>query len=416
MNPELYIAKRIYFNRRKGEKRVSSPVIKIAVSGVAVGLASMILAVSIVIGFKKEIRNKVIGFGSHIQITAMNDGSVTGFTGLCIDSLMVDSLKQNKDIKHLELFTNIPGIIKTDNDFQGVLLKGVDRNYDWTFFKDNLTEGDVLSLNDTVSVNEVLISKYIADKLHLKLHDDFIAYFINDNNARARKFRIKGIYNTYFEEYDKLYLITNMQLVQHLQGWDKDKVSGIELYIKDFDKLDEVNESLFYEYLNHKDKEGNVYYVQSVKDMNPSIFGWLDLLDTNVVVIILLMLAISVFTMTSGLLIIILENTNLIGMLKTMGMKNKSIRKTFLYVSSFLVLKGMIWGNIIAIGIIVLQEYTGFLKLNAETYYVSQVPVNINILYLLLLNIGTLVVTVVTMIVPSYLVSRISPAKSVRFE
>lgn len=207
-----------------------------------------------------------------------------------------------------------------------------------------------------------------------------------------------------------------MQLVQHLQGWDKDKVSGIEIYIKDFDKLDEVNESLFYEYLNHKDKEGNVYYVQSVKDMNPSIFGWLDLLDTNVVVIILLMLAISVFTMTSGLLIIILENTNLIGMLKTMGMKNKSIRKTFLYVSSFLVLKGMIWGNIIAIGIIVLQEYTGFLKLNAETYYVSQVPVNINILYLLLLNIGTLVVTVVTMIVPSYLVSRISPAKSVRFE
>lgn len=416
MNSELFIAKRIYFNRQKGGKQVSSPAIKIAVAGVAIGLAAMILAVSIVIGFKKEIRNKVIGFGSHIQISTMNDGNITDFGVLCVDSLMVDSLRQNNDIKYLSFFANVPGIIKTDNDFQGILLKGVDRNYDWAFFKENLIEGDVLNLSDTVGGNEVLISKYVADKLHLNLHDKFIAYFINDTNTRVRKLTIRGIYNTNFEEYDKLYLITNIDLVKKLNGWRKDQISGIELYVNDFEKIDEIKENLLYKYLNEQDREGNAYYVQSVKDMNPPIFGWLDLLDTNVVVIISLMLAISVFTMTSGLLIIILENTNLIGMLKTMGMKNKNIRKTFIYISSFLVFKGMFWGNIIAISIIVLEASTGFLKLNPETYYISQVPVDISIVYLLLLNGGTLIVTVATMVIPSYLVSRISPAKSVKFE
>lgn len=278
-----------------------------------------------------------------------------------------------------------------------------------------MVEGNILTANDRTG-NKVVISHYIANKLELNLNDNFIAYFIQESNVRARRFQIAGIYSTNFEEYDKLYLLTDIHIVQKLQGWENDKVSGIEILVDDYDKLDDISGELFFEMLGHRDREGNAFYTRSIKEMNPAIFGWLDLLDMNVIVIIILMLAISVFTMTSGLLIIILENTNLIGTLKTMGMRNGSIRKTFLYVSSFLVMKGMIWGNAIAISIILLQKYTGFLKLNPETYYVSQVPVETNIVYWLLLNVGTLVVTVATMVIPSYLISKISPARSIRYE
>lgn len=415
MNLELFIAKRIYFNRQKGEKRVSSPAIKIAIAGVAIGLAAMVLAVSIVVGFKKEVRNKVIGFGSHIQITSLSDNGTLDFGAVCVNPQILDSVKQFPGVKHAELYANIPGIIKTDNDFQGVMLKGVGDDYDWDFFKSNLIEGDVLFSNDTTG-NKAIISQYIADKLELNLGDNFISYFIHETNVRARKFTISGIYSTNFEEYDKLYLLTDIAIVQRLQGWESDKVSGIEVLVDDYDQLDDIKGELFFEMLGHRDREGNAYYTRSIKEMNPAIFGWLELLDMNVIVIILLMLAISVFTMTSGLLIIILENTNLIGMFKIMGMCNKSIRKIFLNVSSFLVLKGMLWGNLIAISIIVIQKYTGFLKLDPETYYVSQVPVDTNIMYWLLLNVGTLIVTVATMVVPSYLISRISPAQSIRYE
>ncbi|NDV67401.1 ABC transporter permease [Dysgonomonas sp. 25] len=415
MNLELFIAKRIYFSRQKGEKRVSSPAIKIAIAGVAIGLAAMTLALSIVIGFKKEVRNKVIGFGSHIQISSLSDNGTLDYGAICVTPGIIDTIQQFPGVKHTELYANMSGIIKTDNDFQGVMFKGVGADYDWDFFRKNMVEGDILAPNDTTG-NKAIISKYIADKLELSLGDTFISYFIQESSARPRKFTISGIYSTNFEEYDKLYLITDISIIQRLQGWEKDKVSGIEILVEDYDELDSIRDELFFEMLGHRDREGNAFYTRSIKEMNPNIFGWLDLLDMNVVVIILLMLAISGFTMTSGLLIIILENTNLIGTLKTMGMRNGSIRKTFLYVASFLVIKGMIWGNIIAVAIIVIQKYTGILKLDPNNYYVTQVPVETNILYWILLNIGTLVVTVATMIIPSYLISKISPAKSIRYE
>ncbi|WP_165042110.1 ABC transporter permease [Dysgonomonas sp. ZJ709] len=415
MNLELFIAKRIHFSSKEDQKRVSSPAIKIAIAGIAIGLAAIILAVSIVVGFKKEVRNKVVGFGSHIQITNFDNSTSYDTNPICVDQQLTDRLKNMNGIKHVETYATKPGIIKTDDAFQGVVLKGVGEDYDWDFFKQNIVEGSILNKEDTTSVNQTIISQNIADKLNLKVGDSFVTYFVQEP-IRARKFTISGIYSTNFEDYDKLFIITDIKLIQRLNEWESDQVSGIELLVNDYDKLDEIRQDVFLDMMPYRDRDDNTFFTRSIKDMNPMIFSWLDLLDMNVWVIIILMLAISIFTMISGLLIIILERTSMIGTLKTLGARNYSIRKTFLYVSSFLVLKGMFWGNIIAFIIMLGQKYFGFIKLDAETYYVSEMPVDINILYILLINIGTLAISMLMMVGPSYLIAKISPAKTIRYE
>lgn len=415
MNLELFIAKRIHFAKNRGEKRVSSPAIKIAIAGVAIGLAAMILSVSIVIGFKNEVRGKVVGFGSHIQITNFGNNSLYETAPICVDDALINKLQNINGIKHVEVFGTKPGIIKTDSAFQGIILKGIDQTYDWSFFKQNIVEGTILNTNDTTSTQQAIISQYVANKLNLKTGDSFICYFVEEP-IRVRKFTITGIYSTNFEDYDKMFVITNIDLIRKLNGWESDQVSGIELLVNDYDKLDEIKQNVFLDMMAYRDRNDNTLYTRSIKEMNPMIFSWLDLLDMNVWVIIILMLAISVFIMISGLLIIILERTNMIGMLKVLGARNYSIRKTFLYVSSFLILKGMLWGNIIALVILLAQKYLGLIPLDPNTYYVSQMPVDINIFYILLINIGTLAVSVLMMVGPSYLIAKISPAKSIRYE
>jgi lipoprotein-releasing system permease protein len=282
-----------------------------------------------------------------------------------------------------------------------------------------MVDGSIINPQDTSVTNQVIISKNIASKLHLKTGDSFIAYFVGERNVEersARKFNITGIYSTNFEEYDKLFVVTDLSLIQRLNRWEPGQVSGIELLVKDYDKLEETAQEVYFDLMTYRDKDDNTLLARSIKDLNPMIFSWLDLLDMNVWVIIGLMFVISVFTMISGLLIIILERTNMIGMLKTLGSRNFSIRKTFLYVASFLILKGMFWGNIIALSILLIQKYFGVIKLNPDNYYVSEMPVDINIFYILLINIGTLVLSVVAMIGPSYMIAKISPAKSIRFE
>ncbi len=419
MNLELFIAKRIHFKSEKGEKRVSSPAIKIAVAGVAIGLAAMILSLSIVVGFKTEVRNKVVGFGSHIQITNLHNTTSYENQPISVSPELIKELTDTSNIKKAQLYGTKPGVIKTKDAFQGIMLKGVDADYDWSFFKQNMVDGSIINPQDTSVTNQVIISKNIASKLHLKTGDSFIAYFVGERNVEersARKFNITGIYSTNFEEYDKLFVVTDLSLIQRLNKWEPEQVSGIELLVKDYDKLEETTQDLYVNLMTYRDKDGNTLLARSIKELNPMIFSWLDLLDMNVWVIIGLMFVISVFTMISGLLIIILERTNMIGMLKTLGSKNFSIRKTFLYVASFLILKGMIWGNIIALSILLIQKYFGVIKLNPDNYYVSEMPVDINILYILLINVGTLVLSVVAMIGTSYLIAKISPAKSIRFE
>lgn len=414
MNLELFIARKVYFGGGIKQK-VSSPAIKIAVAGIALGLAAMVLSVCIVVGFKKEIRDKVIGFGSHIQITNFGNNMSYEVSPVSMtDSLRV-ALENNSEIKHIEVFATVPGIIKTDSEFQGVVLKGVGADYDWTFFKQNMIEGNILHKSDTSTLNQTIISKYIADRLDLKLGDSFVTYFVQDP-IKARKFVITGIYSTNFEDYDKLFIIIDLNLVQRINGWEKNQVSGIELMVKDYSRLSETKNDLFYEMAASHDGGGQALYTRSIEEMNPMIFSWLSLLDMNVWVILILMLAVSGFTMISGLLIIILERTNMIGILKALGAHNFRIQKVFLYISSFLILKGMLWGNIIALGICILQKTLGIIKLDPATYYVSEMPVDLNPIYILLINIGALVISMAMMIGPSYLIARISPAKSIKFE
>ena len=415
MSLEFFIAKRIYKGDKKNEKRVSSPAIKIAISGIALGLAVMIVSVCIIVGFKKEIREKVIGFGSHIQITSFSNDSEYEDHPIAISDSLKNILNNNPHISHVQEFTSKPGIIKTKDDFLGVVLKGVSSNYNWSFFEKNITSGEVLQSKDSISSNSALISEHIANKLNLKLGDSFTTYFVQEP-VRARQFKIVGLYETNFEEYDKIFAVVNSDVLSRLNGWDNDMATGLEIQVNDFNKIDEIAHELFFELSPHKDRLGNTLYPRSIKDINPMIFNWLNLLDMNVWVILALMTLVSGFTMISGLLIIILERTNMIGMLKSMGARDFKIRKVFLYLSVFLIGQGMIWGNIIGLLFCFIQKNFQVLKLDPATYYLASVPIDFNVINIILLNAATLIISILMMIGPSYLVAKITPAKSIKFE
>jgi len=411
VNLELFLARRLYSSHQPS-KRISSPAIRVAMLGVSIGIIAMILSVSIVVGFKNQVREKVIGFGSHIQVTSYDNKATFETNPIAFSDSVLNALRTTDGVVHMQLFITKPGIIKTDEDFQGIVLKGVGKDFDWTFLKQNIVEGRILNPNNN---NEIVISRYISNRLNLKLGDSFLTYFIKDA-VSARKFKIVGIYETNFEEYDKLFSITNLNILQRLNGWDKDQYSGIELTIKDFEQLDYVKQNIFFKMSIIYDRQGHSYFTKSIRDMNPGIFSWLELLDMNTIIIIILMLIVSGVTMISGLLIIILEHTNLIGILKSMGVRNGKIRKIFLYFASFIILKGMFWGNLIGLALCFLQKQYGFIKLDPSTYYLSQVPIELNIWYIIIINIGTLIISMAMIVGPSYMIARISPAKSIKFE
>jgi lipoprotein-releasing system permease protein len=413
LNLEYFIAKRIHF--QQGKKNVSRPAVRIATIGIALGLAVMIISVAVVIGFKNEIRNKTIGFGGHIQITNFDNNNTYAMNPIKADNALIKKIASLDGVRHVEKFATKPGIIKTDTEFQGIVIKGVDANFDWNFFKSNMVEGRIIDVSHSTASKEVVLSKYMANLLGLKLGDSFFTYFIQDQ-VRARKFKIVGIYSTNFIEYDKLFLIADMRQVQSLNDWDKDSFSGLEVLISDFDRIDEVGDAVYDATANKFNKEGAAYSTQTIKQINPQIFSWLDLLDMNVWVILFLMLAVSGFNMISGLLILILERTNMIGILKSIGATNWSVRKIFLYHSFFLIGKGMLWGNFIGLSLCAIQYFTGIVPLDPEAYYVATVPIYFNWLYIVLLNVGTLIASLLMMIGPSYLITKINPAKIIRYE
>ena len=413
MNLEYFIAKRIHF--QQGKKNVSRPAVRIATIGIALGLAVMIIAIAVVVGFKQQIRNKTIGFGGHIQITNFDNNNTFEMNPIKADKALIRKLASINGVTHIQRFATKPGIIKTDTEFQGIVIKGIDSGFNWNFFKSNLVEGKVVDVSGADPSNQVLISKYLANLLGLKLGDSFFTYFIQDQ-VRARKFKIAGIYSTNFVDYDKLFLIADMRQVQELNDWSPDSFSGLEVQIDDFNRIDEVGDAVYAATANKFNKEGDAYSTQTIKQLNPQIFSWLDLLDMNVWVILTLMLAVAGFNMISGLLILILERTNMIGILKSMGATNWSIRKIFLYHSFFLIGKGMLWGNVIGLSLCAIQYFTGVIPLDPEAYYVATVPITFNWLYIILLNIGTLVASILMMIGPSYLITKINPAKIIRYE
>lgn len=414
MSLSLFLARRIY-RESDGGKQVSRPAVLIAMAGIAMGLAVMIIAVAVVIGFKSEVRNKVIGFGSHIQISNLDAVSSYETHPIAVGDSMMAALADDPEVRHVQRYSTKPGMIKTDEAFQGMVLKGVGPEFDPGFMKEYLLEGEIPVFSDSVSSNQVLISKTMATKMKLKLGDKIYTYYIQDH-IRARRLTIVGIYQTNFSEYDQLFLLTDLSLVNRLNGWKSGQVSGVELQVNDYDKLEDITYEIALNTDNRKDEYGGVYYVRNIEQLNPQIFAWLNLLDMNVWVILILMVGVAGFTMISGLLIIIIERTNMIGILKALGANNFTIRKTFLWFAVFLIGKGMLWGNVIGLAFCILQSQFGILALDPETYYVDTVPVSFNILLFLLINIGTLLASVLMLIGPSYLITKINPANSMRYE
>ena len=413
MSIEYFIAKRIHFQQDK--KSVSRPAVRIATIAIALGMAVMLVSVAVVIGFKSEIRNKAIGFGGPIQISNFEANSSYETNPIAPDAEFIEKIKANPAVKSVQSFATKPGIIKTETEFQGIVLKGINSDADLDFFKSHLVEGEFSVFSPDTLTNAVIISKYIANRLQLKIGDSFFAYFIQDQ-VRARKFVIEGIYNTNFVEYDKLFLLTDIRHIQNLNGWDSNQISGLEVVLTDFDLLDDIANEIYSLTVDYDQGNDIKYNVQTIKELNSQIFGWLDLIDMNVWVILFLMLAVAGFNMISGLLILILERTNMIGILKSLGSSNWSIRKIFMYHSFFLISKGMFWGNLIGLAICLVQYYTHFIALDPESYYVSYVPISFNLMYILLLNVGTFIASILMMIGPSYLITKISPAKIIRFE
>ncbi len=415
MHFPLFIAKRLY--SEQGDKRkVSRPAIHIATAGVAIGLAVMIISVCVVLGFKHTIRDKVIGFGSHIQVADFLTLQQMEQYPIVIDDSMTNVLKHIPDVAHVQRFAMKEGILKTDSDFLGVAFKGVGPEFDSTFIHSNMVEGSIPHFSDSVSHNQILVSQLMADKLHLKSGQRIFAYFFDNNGVRTRRFTIAGIYQTNLKKYDETIVFTDLYTAVKLNGWENDQASGAELSVNNFDNLDEVESRVLSKVKGTVDHYGETYSSATIKELNPQIFQWLDLMDLNVWIILALMLIVAGVTMISGLLIIILERTSMIGILKALGARNKTIRHTFMWFAVFIIGKGMLIGNVLSLGLLALQQAFGIIKLDAQTYYVSTVPVEINALYIVALNVATLLISVFMLVAPSYLISHIHPAKSMRYE
>jgi len=409
---ELFISGRII----KNNNGFSKPIVNIAILGITLGLAIMILTVAIVTGFQKEIREKVIGFGSHIQITNYDNNESFEATPIDRNQPFLAELNTNKSIRHIQCFATKAGIIKTKDkgngnggELQGVVVKGIGSDFDWEFFKKNIIEGESFAVQDSIKSDKILISKFHAQKLKLKLQDTITIYFIQNQQQRARRFSVCGIYSTGLGDiFDQVYVIADIAHIQKLNNWDSKSIGGFEILLNDYKKLDEatdaVNESIGYQFL-----------AQSIKELNRQVFSWLDAQDINAVVVLALMALVAAINMISALLILILEKTNMIGTLKSLGMANYGIRKIFLFNAAYLIGRGLLWGNIAGISICLLQYYFKFITLDEATYYLSSIPINFNLLHILLLNVGTFLLCLLMLILPSYIITFITPVKAMRF-
>lgn len=415
MNFPLYIAKKIYSD--KGDKRkVSRPAIRIATIGVAIGLAVMIVTVSVVLGFKHTIRDKVVGFGSHIQVHNIMNYNGSDPHPICADDSLITAISKLNGVAHTERFSMTQGILKTDEDFLGVAFKGIAQEYDTTFLSKHLIEGSIPQFSDSTSKYKLLVSKMIADKMKLKAGDKLFGYFIDGEDVRTRKFTIAGIYQTNMTRFDETLCFTDLYTANKLNGWTENQATGIEVRVTDFEHLSQTADQ-FIDHINRtSDEQGNSLTSETIYELYPQVFSWLELLDINVWIILTLMVCVAGFTMISGLLIIILERTQMIGTLKALGARNKIVRHTFLWFSVFIIVQGLVWGNIFGIGIVLLQQYTGIITLDPQTYYVSEAPMELNLPLIALINIATLLICVFVLIAPSYMISHIHPAKSMRYE
>lgn len=417
MNFPLFIARRIYSDHIGDQQKVSKPAIRIAVAGVAIGLAVMIISVCVVLGFKHTIRDKVVGFGSHIQVANFYTLQSSAIDQpIAIGDSMMNVLKKTDGVKHVQRFAMKQGILKTDNDFLGVMFKGVGPEFDSTFIHKSMVEGSIPHFSDQQSTNRILISKDMASKLRVKAGDRIFAYFIGEGGVRTRRFTISGVYQTNLAQYDKTTCFCDLYTARKLNAWTDDMVTGAELTVNDFKQLSTTANDIINRVNRTQDQYGNTFSSKTIRELSPQIFSWLDLLDLNVWIILAIMTAVAVVTMISGLLIIILERTTMIGVLKALGARNSTVRHTFLWFAAFIIGKGLLIGDALALVLILLQKLTGFAKLDPQTYYVDVVPVELDWMLIVALNIATMLIALFVLIAPSYLVSHIHPAKSMRYE
>lgn len=422
MNFSRYIASRI-LNKGQKKNNISSPIVKIGITGIALGVAVMIITMSVVTGFQQQIIQKITTFTSHLQINDYDPNQSLEPNPITFSEDLLSKIKTTNNVKHIQAFATKNGILKTKTENEGVVLKGVSTDYDWSYLQPYLVEGKILNINRDSISKDIFISQTLANKLNLKLNQKLLVYFMTQKKSddttfngknyinyvpRVKDFYVKGIFNTGFSDFDKNLVFVDLKQIQKLNFWKDNEVAGYEVYLKNFDLLEPSIDQL-------NDVVGYDYTITSVKELQSSIFSWLDMIDVNAVIIITLMVIVAAINMISALLILILERTNLVGILKALGLANGSVRKIFFHVSLQLLIKGLLIGNLIGVGFCWLQNQFKFLSLNPETYYLDSVPINFSLLHIALINLGTIITCLLMMFLPTLILNKITPIKAIRF-
>ncbi|SFW70076.1 lipoprotein-releasing system permease protein [Sinomicrobium oceani] len=411
LNLEFFIAKRI-IKSKDYKSSVSAPIIKIAIAAIAIGLVMMLVAIATGVGLQHKIREKIAAFNGHIRIYNYdNNESEVSVYPVSLDQDFYPEFQNVDGVTHIQAVATKAGIIRLEDTFEGIIAKGVGKDYDWTYFGEYLVKGRLPDYTGKLN-NEVLISRYLADRLHLDTDDTFYTFFLKDDESTVpnqRIFKITGIYDSGFQEFDAKFVLTDIRHIQRMNGWSADEVGNFEVFISDFDAIEEKGNEIYGKTLSTLDSE-------TILEEYPSIFDWLGLFDFNIAIIIGILIIVGGFNMITALLVLILERTRMIGILKALGSNDWMIRKIFLYNAAYLIAIGLFWGNLLGLGLLLLQKYSGIVALDPETYYVTEVPVYIAPLYLILLNLGTLLLCLAMLLIPSYIITRIVPAKAMRFD
>jgi lipoprotein-releasing system permease protein len=411
LNLEYFIAKRL-ITARDHKSSISAPIIKIAIAAIAIGMIMMIISVATGIGLQQKIRQKVAAFNGHIIITNYDENqSQLSLTPISTHQDFYPKFKNVEGINHIQAVATKSGIIRTETAFEGIIFKGVGKEYRWNNLQEYLVSGKLPNLNSQLN-EEVLISEFLAKRLNLKVGDKFNTFFMKeDSNQKPnlRVFKITGIFNSGFQEFDSTYIIGDIRHIQRINKWESDQVGAFEVFVDDFNTIQEKGQEVY-------EKTGSTLDTQTIIEKYYYIFEWLKLFDFNIIVILIIMIVVATINMVVALLVLILERTQMIGILKSMGANNWAVRKIFLYNAFYLISKGLFWGNLIGVGMLVIQQNFGIIKLNPENYYVNEAPVFIDFGYIFLLNIGTILICLLILLIPSYIITKISPIKAIRFD
>ena len=412
MNFEYFIARRIAAHKDY-KSSISVPIIKIAILAISLGMITMLISVATSVGLQKKIKEKVSAFNGDLIITNFDtNNSDDSQVPISMQQDFYPNFSISDNVNHIQITASKGAVLRTQTDFEGVIVKGVGPDYNWSYFEDFLTQGMLPNYTAPQMSNQVLISEYLANRLGLTIGDKALAYFFNKNSStppRTRAFTISGLYNSGFQQFDAQFIIGDIRHIQRLNKWEPDQIGAFELFVNDFDLIEQTNNEIY-------DAIGSMLDTQTIRNRFYAIFEWLDLFDFNVALIIVMMIIVAGFNMITALLVLILERTKMIGILKALGSDNWSVRKIFIYNAMYLVGVGLFWGNLIGIGLLLLQQHFDLFALDPDTYYVSQVPVYLHWSYIVALNVGTLVLCFLILLIPSYIISKISPVKAIRFE